>query len=158
MDRVPGYEPVGRRFESCVARQKASAPADAFLILFFRTANVRQRLRQYPKRHCRPPEHIRDLSTVKALIPPSTISHRPPLSCLQGRFLPDVKYPHFSKILKIFRGKVQISSKPQLQGHFHPKHPCKYEIMTDFFFVPAFSPLDFYRSPLGHCPSSAVLK
>ena len=22
VDRVPGYEPVGRRFESCVARQK----------------------------------------------------------------------------------------------------------------------------------------
>ncbi len=31
VDRVPGYEPVGRRFESCVARQKkALAFASAF--------------------------------------------------------------------------------------------------------------------------------
>ena len=32
VDRVPGYEPVGRRFESCAARQK---PTDAFGVCLF---------------------------------------------------------------------------------------------------------------------------
>ena len=36
VDRVPGYEPVGRRFESCQARQKKKALVnrELFFVLF----------------------------------------------------------------------------------------------------------------------------
>ena len=37
VDRVPGYEPVGRRFESCVARHETfKRNLGGFLLLFFR--------------------------------------------------------------------------------------------------------------------------
>ena len=35
VDRVPGYEPVGRRFKSCQARQFFENPQDEILWVFF---------------------------------------------------------------------------------------------------------------------------
>ena len=35
VDRVPGYEPVGRRFESCVARKNNRFPLESVIFLCF---------------------------------------------------------------------------------------------------------------------------